>query len=142
MPRTWGWLWFGLLCRLWLWLFCVRGGFVCPFRLFAFGVGYGLSSCVVVSFVRLLVRVWCWFWSFQGAAVSFVLIVSRLFWSFFVCGVSVSFVALYRASCWETQSEFGKMEFMRNVNISLAWKLNNFLINVINMLLKIISTFV
>ena len=32
-------MWFGLLCRLWLWLFRVRGGFVCPFRRFAFGVG-------------------------------------------------------------------------------------------------------
>ena len=31
-PADWGWLWFGLSCRLWLWLFRVHGGFVCPFR--------------------------------------------------------------------------------------------------------------
>ena len=65
-PRAWGLLWFGLLCRMWLWLFRVCGGFVCPFLLvraqrrfwstrvvvvscwFAFGVGFGPSRLALV----------------------------------------------------------------------------------------------
>ena len=59
-------MWFGLLLRLWLWLFRVRGGFVCPLRWFAFGVGFG-RPVAVVSFVInvgsrlvlvLVLRVW------------------------------------------------------------------------------------
>ena len=34
--RVWDWLWFGLLRLLWPF----RGGFVFPFRRFAFGVGF------------------------------------------------------------------------------------------------------
>ena len=75
-PRVWGWLWFGLLCRLWLWLFRVCGGFVCPFRRFAFCVGRPARRRFRLSLT--LVRVWCWFWSFvfglgfwSCAAVSF-----------------------------------------------------------------------
>ena len=52
----------GLLCRLWLWLFHVRGGFVCPFvRSFAFGVGFGHSAGRWFRFSTMLFRVWFWF---------------------------------------------------------------------------------
>ena len=37
-PKVRVWLRFVLLCRLWLWLFRVRGGFVCRFRWFEFVV--------------------------------------------------------------------------------------------------------
>ena len=60
------WLRCGLPCRLWLSLFRVRGGFVSPCHWLALGFG----SVSVVKLVRLfrlstlLVRVWCWLYSF------------------------------------------------------------------------------
>ena len=54
-------MWFGPLCRLWLWQFRVRGGLVCPYRWFAFGVGFGRSVWRRFRLPAMLVRAWCWF---------------------------------------------------------------------------------
>ena len=81
----WGWLWFGLLRRLCLWLFRVRGGFVCRFCWFAFGVGFGLPVWRWFRWSLMFVRVWCWFlsilrawpWFWSCAVVSFHLGIIR-----------------------------------------------------------------
>ena len=57
-PGAWGWLLFGLLCRLWLWPFRVCGGFVCSCRCSPSGVGR--SACLWFRFSSMLIvlRVW------------------------------------------------------------------------------------
>ena len=40
------------LVRRWFWSFCVRGGFIGPFRWFAFGAGFDRSACAADSFVK------------------------------------------------------------------------------------------
>ena len=59
--RDGGWLSLGILRRLWLQLFRVRGGFACPFRWFAFGVAFGRPKRRRFRLSLTLVRVWCWF---------------------------------------------------------------------------------
>ena len=59
---------------LWLLLFCVRGGLVCPNFWLAFCAGIGPLTLVFVLFLRrfrlskLLVSAWCWYRSF-GAVI-------------------------------------------------------------------------
>ena len=92
-PRAWDWLRYGLLCRLWLWLFRARGGLVCPLRWFAFGVGFGRPAWRWFRSSLMLVRVWCWFWSF-AFGLGFGL--ARRFRSVF---------PLFGASCWSTHAK-------------------------------------
>ena len=86
-PRAMGLV--GLLSRLWL--FRVRGGFVCPFRWFAFGVGFGRPAWRMFRLSLMLDRVW--------------LGPSRLALVFVMCGGFVSFCPLFGASRWSTQAE-------------------------------------
>ena len=65
----------GFALRRFLWLFRVCGGFVYPFRWFAFGPGRARwfrffsfvwrLSLAVVSFATNLDSVWCWFFWFS-----------------------------------------------------------------------------
>ena len=92
-PRAWGWLRFGLLRRLWLWLFRVRGGFVCPFCWFASAVGFGRPALRWFRLSLMFVRVWCWFWSF-----AFGLGFGRVWWFRFI-------FPLFGASSWSAQAK-------------------------------------
>ena len=84
------WLRFGLFMSL-LWLFLVRGGFVCPCRRVAFGVGFGRS-------------VWQWF------RFSTLLVGGRdpsPWLRSFACAVVSYLFSLFGAACWSTQAKMG-----------------------------------
>jgi len=77
----------GVGCGL---VFCVAFGFgSSAFAAVSFALVVVSRSASVLVVLRgrwfrlptLLVRFWCWFWSFRGAVVSFVLIIGGLFLS-------------------------------------------------------------
>ena len=53
------WFWIGLFLLLWIWLFRLPCGFACPFRWFAFGVGFGRPARQLFRLSLMLVREWC-----------------------------------------------------------------------------------